>query len=1542
MLLSSHLLVKSYRHQRSLFSPDAWGFWLRAVFAALLLFAVSSPALGRQSCVLTWTLSPSELSGGQYTHSLSPDELSACDPGRGGLYVDPELDTNVTVRDSNDPGSTLATDATFYGDFLYFTPLTNTVSSAWSFTLYQIDGTTTVLLNIKRPPPAPTLSSVSSNYGPTAGDQLITLTGTNFAQGTVVKFGGAVATNLKVNSATSISLSTPAHAPGTVDIVVDTTATAGGGGGVATLPGAYTYGPPSVSALSPTSGPLGGGTSVVITGIGFSNVSQVSFGGTPATGFTVNSATQITATSPARGSAGTVDVTVTTPGGTSATTLGDQFTYVASPTVTSISPASGPLGGGTGVVITGTGFTNASQVSFGGAPATGFTVISATQITATSPARGSAGTVDVTVTTPTGTSATTLGDQFTYVAPPTVTSISPASGPAAGATQVTISGSGFTRATLVKFGSTSASGFTVNSDTSITVQAPAGAGIVDVTVVSPGGTSAIVGADKFTYIGAPTVTGVSPTSGPTLGNTAVTITGSGFTGATAVSFGGTAGLGYVVLSDTSISVHAPPGTGTVDVSVTTPGGTSGASPVSKYLYVATPSLTSVSPNTGLSSGGTSVTITGTGFVAGETTVAFGGAGATGVIVNSATSLTATTPAHAVGAVPVLVSTPGGTATLTNGYSFAPAPIGFVTSTLPGTVAGTPGYSQQIQVAGGVAPYQFSISSGVLPTGFTLDSSGNITGRATAAGNFSFVVLAKDASNQTAAQTLSIQVAPPTLVLLPATLPNGTIGLSYSQSLTGSGGVPPYSYALHGALPVGMTFTNGTISGTPAQAGTFNFSITMTDSTTGTGAPFSTTTTFSLNISASAMSIGPVPLPTPVAGQAYRQTITASGGTLPYRFTVTNGALPAGLSLDPVSGLLAGTPLTTGVSTFTITATDASTGPGTPITASQSYTFNISNQIPSAPPVQVKGLSNAPLTIHATANAVGAPFSRVAIVAPPASGTAVVNGEDIVYTPAANTNGAVTFAYALTNATGTSAPIAVTVTVQAVPVTASGLQVRVSANETTNIDITSGATGGPFTGAAVLSVSPADAGTATIVSVPAAAPQSTDIQRTAVSAPTQYSMRFVPAATFAGVAVITYTLSNENATSAPGVLQVSVAPRKDPSTDPDVTGLIGAQVEAARRFATTQIGNYNQRLEALHGKGRAPSSNGLNVVLPSPERNRNVSRCQDIVGIAERDACLRGDASPLAQRKAKGLDVRDKSVGASGVGTGDSQVPDLPGDDARDDKRFAYWTAGSVDFGFANIAAQRSGFKFTTGGGTLGADYRFSDHFSLGAGVGYGHDSTDIGSSGTRNTGDSYSGALYASFRPIPTLFVDAVAGFGSLSFNSRRWVVDSNDFASGKRTGQQVFGSVSAGYEYRSEDWLFSPYGRMTASRSTLDQYSETGAGLNALTYFKQNVNTLSGTLGVRAGFSKATRIGIVSPYIRVELQHDFNGQSVAGLAYADIAGSGPVYFVSGSPYGSDRVQVGFGAKLRAGVLAFGLDYSVTTGMGGLQQGVRLTFTAPF
>jgi hypothetical protein len=178
---------------------------------------------------------------------------------------------------------------------------------------------------------------------------------------------------------------------------------------------------PTVTAISPTSGPVAGGNSVVITGTNFtgtSGIGGVQFGGINATSYTINSDTQITAIAPNH-AAGTVDVIVTN-GTSSATSAADQYTYLAVPTVSSISPATGPAGGGTSVVITGTNLSGASAVSFGGTAATTFTVNSATQITATAPAHA-AGTVDITVTTAGGTSATSAADQFTYVAAPTVT-----------------------------------------------------------------------------------------------------------------------------------------------------------------------------------------------------------------------------------------------------------------------------------------------------------------------------------------------------------------------------------------------------------------------------------------------------------------------------------------------------------------------------------------------------------------------------------------------------------------------------------------------------------------------------------------------------------------------------------------------------------------------------------------------------------------------------------------------------------------------------------------------------------------------------------------------------------------------------------------------------------------------------------------------------------------------------------------------------------------------------------------------------------------
>ena len=156
------------------------------------------------------------------------------------------------------------------------------------------------------------------------------------------------------------------------------------------------------------------------------------------------------------------------------------------------------------------------------------------------------------MTAPGGSASLTNG--FTYAAPvPTVASVTPNGGPAAGGTSVTITGTGFSGATAVTFGGTAATSFTVDSDTSITAITPAhAAGAVDVAVTAPGGSASLT--NGFTYAApVPTVASVTPNGGPAAGGTSVTITGTGFTGATAVTFGGTAATSFTVDSDTSIT-----------------------------------------------------------------------------------------------------------------------------------------------------------------------------------------------------------------------------------------------------------------------------------------------------------------------------------------------------------------------------------------------------------------------------------------------------------------------------------------------------------------------------------------------------------------------------------------------------------------------------------------------------------------------------------------------------------------------------------------------------------------------------------------------------------------------------------------------------------------------------------------------------------------------------------------------------------------------------------------------------------------------------
>jgi hypothetical protein len=332
--------------------------------------------------------------------------------------------------------------------------------------------------------------------------------------------------------------------------------------------------------------------------------------------------------------------------------------------VTVISPSGGCDCGGTRVTVIGHGFTAATSVRFGSITAQSFTVDSDTQVTAVSPP--ATGVVDVTVTTPTTTSATNSADRFTYLPRPSVATLRPSGGCDCGGTTVMVIGKGFTDATGVSFGGIPAQSLAVESDTQITVLSPPGAATVDVTVTTPAGPSASSGADRYTYAPRPSLTALGPNSGCDCGGTRVTVIGNGFTAATAVSFGGAAAK-FMVQSATQIIAVSPPGTGAIDVTVTTPAGSSATSGADRFTYFPRPSITNVSPSSGCNWGGSTVTIVGKGF-SGATAVSFGGTPAASYSVVSDTQITAVSPSG-TGTIDIAVSSPGGTSATSRADQF---------------------------------------------------------------------------------------------------------------------------------------------------------------------------------------------------------------------------------------------------------------------------------------------------------------------------------------------------------------------------------------------------------------------------------------------------------------------------------------------------------------------------------------------------------------------------------------------------------------------------------------------------------------------------------------------------------------------------------------------------------------------------------------------------------------------------------------------------------------------------------------------------------
>ena len=315
----------------------------------------------------------------------------------------------------------------------------------------------------------------------------------------------------------------------------------------------------------------------------------------------------------------------------------------------------------------------------------------------------------------------------------------------------------------------------------------------------------------------------------------------------------------------------------------------------------------------------------------QTLQATGGSGALSWAVSAGTlpaGLNLSGSSGAIAGTPTAAGSSSFTVTVTDTASnsatqaltikIAPLSLRIVTGSLPDGQVGV-AYSQTLQASGGTGSLTWSVSSGTLPAGLNLNaSSGLISGTPTTAGPSTFAIKVTDTASGSATQSYSVNIAAPSLKIITGSLPDGQVAVAYSQVLQANGGTGSYTWAISsGTLPAGLTLnsSSGQISGTPTADGTSTFTVSVTDGKS------SASQGFSLRIAASSLHVVTGQLPAGTTGHAYSQTLQASGGTGSYSWTIDSGSLPAGLSLNGASGQISGTPTTAGMSAFTATVHD---------------------------------------------------------------------------------------------------------------------------------------------------------------------------------------------------------------------------------------------------------------------------------------------------------------------------------------------------------------------------------------------------------------------------------------------------------------------------------------------------------------------------------------------------------------------------------------------------------------------------------------------
>jgi large repetitive protein len=845
-----------------------------------------------------------------------------------------------------------------------------------------------------------------------------------------------------------------------------------------------------------------------------------------------------------------------------------------------------------------------------------------------------------------------------------------------------------------------------------------------------------------------------------------------------------------------------------------------------------------------------------------------------------------------------------------------------TGSLLSVAYNAPATNVPLSLSGG-APVSVAIASG--PANGTATVSGisiSYQPNAGFSGTDSFSYTATNSGGTSAPATATIVVGVPTFMVNASGPLDATVGQTYTQTFVFAGGAEPFGSHQVTGLPAGLALTattsnSATISGTPRERGTFTLAVSAGDSSSGNG-PFIATRSFTLTVAAPNLALSPATGSfTATYAAPFSQNISASGGIGAYSYALT-GSLPAGLTLNPATGLISGTPTASGSFAFTVTATDTgATGPGAPFTIAGNYTLTVAaptiTVTPAALPAAIAGQ-----VFTATLSSTGAvgPYSYSLASGMLPAGVSLSPAGLLSGTPTAS--GSFAFTVGVRDANGQTGNAALTLnvgvpTLTVTPATLPAAFQGIAYTQTLNVS------GGvaPYSFAVSSGTLPAGLTLNTTTGVISGTPSG------------------FGTATFA-ITVTDSTGGTRASLTVNYTLQVTARP--DPANDPEVRGLVRAQVDATRRFADAQVDNFMARMESMHGEGGEGSGNGGGISFRNSVRISTPDYCRDALTMMTNSACanrsrMTGLVSLNGWKSEDETSDGSVAIGpaanaASGGGAGGP---------------WTIWAGGAIRFGDRDANSGRVAQEFESEGITIGADYRFSPSFGAGLGVGLGRDTVDVGDNGSQSRGEAKTIALYGSLLPAKGWFVDGLIGYQQLDFDLTRYVTPTGALVNSSRDGDQWFATLSAGTDIETGNWRLIPYARFDMTRATLKGYAENSGSVFDLTFLDQDVNFTSLGLGTRVKYSHRTGWGYLLPQLRAEYQWNVERNADARVTYNDLIAN-PFSVIPLTGIG--REELTLGAKLEAMIgsdLGLALEYlgrfSQGSGSDGtVQVGVKYTF----